>query len=38
VSDDERQDVVIGAPAADAGDAPPEPDPAPESDEDADGE
>jgi hypothetical protein len=36
MSDDERQDVTIGAPAADAGD---EPTPAdPDEDEDEDGE
>lgn len=35
MADDERKDVTIGAPAADAGDAPqPEPEPDPEPDDD----
>jgi hypothetical protein len=30
MADEERKDVTIGAPAADAGDEPPEPEPVPD--------
>ena len=33
MADDERQDVTIGAPAADAGDVPPEPEPEPDDED-----